>query len=54
MVKALFVGYLFGIRSEPSWREIDINVALSLFPKPQAFRSGVRRLDAQPEPAAAL
>jgi hypothetical protein len=59
MFKALFVGYLFGIRSERQlMREIEVNVAyrglLDLVSSAEADRSGVRRLDAEPEPAPTL
>ena len=55
MFKALFVGYLFGVRSERQLvREIEVNVANRRFLRAQADRSGVRRLDAEPEPEAAL
>jgi Transposase domain (DUF772) len=51
MFKALFVGYPFGVRSERQLaREIEVNVAY-LGPEAAADRSGVRRLDAEPEPA---
>ena len=46
MFKALFVGYLFGIRSERQLvREIEVNVAYRWFLGLQADRTGVRRLD---------
>jgi len=55
MFKALFVGYLFGVRSERQLiREIEVKRRLSLVSRAQADRSGVRRLDAEPEPKAAL
>src|SRR3978361_929636 len=55
MFIALFIGYLFGVRSERALvREIEVNVAYPWFLGLQRIEPVCRRLDAVAEPSSAL
>ena len=55
MFKALFIGYLFGIRAERRLvREIEVDVAYRWFLRLKLTEKVFDALDAEPEPAAAL
>ncbi len=52
--KALFIGYLFGVRSERQLvREIEVNVAYRWFLRLKLTDKGVRRFDAVADPTRA-